>query len=45
MAALSMFYSTIVSMLDKDNRQHKLPHIHVEYQDKSAIFTHKAAAT
>jgi hypothetical protein len=26
-------------MFFRDNRQHKLPHIHVEYQDDSAIFT------
>jgi hypothetical protein len=39
MATLSMFYGIIVSMFYRDNRQHKLPHIHVEYQDDSAIFT------
>jgi len=39
MATISMFYGIIISMFFKDNRQHKLPHIHVEYQDSSAIFT------
>ena len=39
MATLSMFYGIIVSMYYRDNRQHKLPHIHVEYQGESAIFT------
>jgi hypothetical protein len=39
MATLSMFYGIIVSMFYRDNRQHKLPHIHVEYQDDRAIFT------
>ena len=34
-----MFYGIIVSMYYRDNRQHKLPHIHVEYQGESAIFT------
>jgi len=39
MATLSMFYGIIISMFFRDNRQHKLPHIHVEYQDDSAIFS------
>ena len=34
-----MFYGIIVSMYYRDNRQHKLPHIHVEYQGEIAIFT------
>jgi hypothetical protein len=37
MAVLSMFYGIIVSMYDFDNRQHKLPHIHVRYQDHEAV--------
>jgi hypothetical protein len=39
MATLSMFYGIIISMFYRDNRQHKLPHIHVEYQDDKAIFS------
>jgi hypothetical protein len=39
MATLSMFYGIIISMFFRDNRQHTLPHIHVEYQDDSAIFS------
>ena len=39
MATLSMFYGIIVSMFYRDNRRHQLPHIHVEYQDDSAIFS------
>ena len=39
MATLSMFYGIIISMFFRDNRQHKLPHIHVAYQDDSAIFS------
>jgi hypothetical protein len=34
-----MFYGIIISMFFRDNRQHKLPHIHVKYQDGSAIFS------
>ncbi|MBD1209114.1 MAG: DUF4160 domain-containing protein [Ignavibacteria bacterium] len=37
MAVLSMFYGIIVSMYYFDNRQHKLPHIHVRYQDHEAV--------
>jgi hypothetical protein len=39
MATLSMFYGIIVSIFFRDNRQHKLPHIHVRYQDDKAVFS------
>jgi len=39
MAILSMFYGIVVSIFFRDNRQHKLPHIHVKYQDDNAIFS------
>ncbi len=39
MAVLSMFYGIIISMYFFDNRQHKLPHIHVKYQENNAIFS------
>ena len=39
MATLSMFFGIIVSIFFRDNRQHKLPHIHVRYQDDKAIFS------
>ena len=39
MATLSMFYGIIISMYYRDNRQHKLPHIHVRYQNDTAIFS------
>ena len=32
-----MFYGLIVRMYYFDNQQHNLPHIHVHYQDDSAI--------
>jgi hypothetical protein len=38
MAIISMFYGLIVSMYYLDNRKHKLPHIHVKYQDMEAVF-------
>ena len=34
-----MFYGIIISMFYGDNKQHKLPHIHVRYQDEKAIFS------
>ena len=39
MAILSMFYGIIVSMYFFDNRQHKIPHIHIKYQDFEAVFS------
>ncbi|MFY7998150.1 MAG: DUF4160 domain-containing protein [Candidatus Kapaibacteriota bacterium] len=39
MAVLSMFYGIIISMYYFDNRQHKLPHIHVRYQDHEAVLS------
>ncbi len=39
MAVLSMFYGIIISMYYLDNKQHKLPHIHVRYQETEAVFS------
>ena len=39
MAVLSMFYGIIISMYYLDNKQHKLPHIHVKYQGTEAVFS------
>jgi hypothetical protein len=39
MAILSMFYGLIISMFYGDNKQHKLPHIHVRYQNDKAVFS------
>jgi len=39
MAIISMFYGIIISMYYLDNRQHKLPHIHVKYQDEEAVIS------
>ena len=37
MPTLSMFYGLIIRMYYFDNQQHNKPHIHVHYQDQSAI--------
>lgn len=37
MPAISMFYGLIVYMYFMDNKQHKLPHIHVKYQQHEVI--------
>jgi hypothetical protein len=39
MAIISMFYGIIVSMYYLDTKQHKLPHIHVKYQDEEAVIS------
>ena len=39
MAIISMFYGIIVSMYYFDNKQHKVPHIHVKYQGEEAVFS------
>ena len=37
MPSISMFYGLIIYMYFLDNKQHKLPHIHVKYQDDEVI--------
>lgn len=37
MPVISTFYGLIVLMYYMDNKQHKLPHIHVRYQGKEAV--------
>jgi hypothetical protein len=37
MPTISMFYGIIISMYFLDNKQHKLPHIHVKYQENEAV--------
>ena len=37
MPSISMFYGIIIYMYFKDNRQHKLPHIHVKYQEHEVV--------
>ena len=39
MPVISMFYGLIIRMYFFDNEQHKLPHIHVEYQGKWGVFS------
>jgi hypothetical protein len=37
MPVISMFYGIIVRMFFMDNKEHKLPHIHIEYAEYSAV--------
>jgi hypothetical protein len=37
MPAISSFYGIIVYMYFMDNRQHKLPHVHVKYQEHEVV--------
>ncbi len=37
MPTISMFYGIIIRMYYFDNQQHNMPHIHVHYQNDSAI--------
>jgi hypothetical protein len=39
MPVISMFYGIIVSMYFLDNKRHKMPHIHVKYQDSEAVLS------
>jgi len=39
MRVISMFYGLIVSMFFVDRKRHKLPHVHVRYQDEEAVFS------
>ena len=37
MPTISMFYGIIVRLYYFDNQRHKMPHIHIYYQDQSAV--------
>jgi hypothetical protein len=39
MPSLSTFYGIIVYMYFMDNKQHKLPHIHVKYQEHEVVIS------
>jgi hypothetical protein len=39
MPVISMFYGVIVLMYYFDNRQHQLPHIHVQYSGEEAVIS------
>ena len=39
MPVISMFYGLIVSMFFVDRKRHKLPHVHVRYQNQEAVFS------
>jgi hypothetical protein len=37
MPTISMFYGILIRMFFNDIEQHKLPHIHAEYQGQEAV--------
>lgn len=39
MPVISMFYGVIVLMYYFDNRQHQMPHIHVQYSGEEAVIS------
>ncbi len=39
MPVISLFQGLIVYMFYVDNKQHKLPHIHVKYSDCDAVYS------
>jgi shikimate kinase len=39
MPIISMFYGIIVAMYFLDNKKHKIPHIHVKYQENEAVIS------
>ncbi|MCL5991232.1 MAG: DUF4160 domain-containing protein [Bacteroidetes bacterium] len=41
MPVISMFYGIIIMMYFKDRKKHKLPHIHVKYQENEAVINLK----
>ncbi len=43
MPCIAMFYGILIYMYWYDNKEHKLPHIHVHYQDDKAVFGIKDA--
>jgi hypothetical protein len=38
MPIIAMFYGIVILMYYMDNKKHKLPRIHVRYQDEEAVF-------
>ena len=39
MPVISLFQGLIIYMYYLDNKQHKLPHIHVKYNDENAVYS------
>jgi hypothetical protein len=39
MPVISMFYGIIVLMYFMDKKKHKMPHVHVQYQDHEAVIS------
>ncbi|GAB3556989.1 type II toxin-antitoxin system toxin DhiT [Spirosoma fluminis] len=38
MPVISVFYGLIISLYYFDNKQHKLPHVHVRYSEMEGVF-------
>ncbi len=38
MPTISMFYGILIRMFFYDTEQHKVPHIHAEYQGETAVY-------
>ena len=39
MPVISMFYGIIVRMFFMDNKEHKMPHVHIEYGEFTAVLS------
>ena len=39
MPTISMFYGIIISMYFMDGKQHKIPHVHVKFQESEAVLS------
>lgn len=39
MPTISIFYGIVIRMFFYDTDRHKTPHIHAEYQDKTAVYS------
>ena len=39
MPVISMFYGIVIMMYFIDNKKHKRPHIHVQYQEQEAVIS------
>jgi len=43
MPIIAMFYGIIIRMFYRDNKFHHLPHVHVQYQEETAVFNIETA--
>lgn len=45
MPVISMFYGIIVRMFFRDNKEHKFPHVHVEFAEFNAVINIEDGST